>query len=272
MIKHLPFFTLVLAFSSSSLHAQQFEWGADGYTTNSGGGVFENVDGQGTILTITMSPMCYDITTTQNGTPVLQVGIDNQLPNQVQHEYIFELSQPVDFQFRVNQLNSWETTGSCYNDELQFSGNPIFFNKDNVTVTGNTVIPDGPYPSDGTVEVWYIQTDSFSITHGSGVSCNPGYIFLWPLVFPSVTNTTKVVESLGQVYPNPATDQVQIEWSSDEVNEFFLVDSAGRRYYPDHIQGRGFLEFNVADLPRGFYQVMLRCQDQRWLAGKVILQ
>jgi hypothetical protein len=160
---------VVFALIFSNAFSQDFNCSQDGYIDNSGGGFYTNIDGSGIDLTI--SGLVNDVCLSSQ----IYTGINNGQNTGEINLYQFTFSENVDVQFTIKDINQSPT--GCYYDFLFFPDSPLITNAQNVTLIGDSVLPPTAGWS-GEVTVTYYNISSFSITHGDGVSCNPGYVML----------------------------------------------------------------------------------------------
>lgn len=250
-------FFVISLILSVNLYSQQFSWGESGYISMSGGGYFPNVDGRGTNLTL--SGFINDVTI--NGSGCIRTGIDNQKKDSMQHTYEFNFSQPVDLSFSMSGINKREV-GSCYNDQLIFSGNPIFSNDTNVMISGDTVKPTNSSPIEGVVTVTYKNIQSFTIKHGAGILCNPGHIYICALKFESLTTMIQHLEMKFKVYPNPSNGIVNIEFQNNNssIREVKVISLPGDIVYSQKVDASS--QIDLSHLKHGLYFLSIKENGQ----------
>lgn len=158
--------------------SQVFDWYEDGFYYNQT--VYTDIDGSG--IDVTILGM-------QTGSPNsinyyynwLKVGIDNNGNQGIQHTYTLLFSEPVNLSFDIADINADSIDGFCFNDQLSFSGNPIFTQLESVLLNDTFVYPQVGAFQNGGIRVSYSNIDSLSFTHGTGNGCNPGHLFISPL-------------------------------------------------------------------------------------------
>ncbi len=184
---------VITLFICVNTFSQDFNCSQDGYVDNSGGGVFTNIDGSGIDLTI--SGLVNDICLSTS----LYLGINNGQATGASSIYQFTFSENVDVQFTINDINM--DLGACYYDFLLFTGSPVFTNAQNITIIGDTILP-APAGLGASVTVTYYNVTAFSITHGDGVSCNPGYISLSTVLINNVLSINEYSQSTPNIILN----------------------------------------------------------------------
>ncbi|MCB9223412.1 MAG: OmpA family protein [Crocinitomicaceae bacterium] len=171
---------LIAALLSICFHsnAQTFDWKQDGYLDHSTGGVFKNIDGSG--INLTIKGLVNDIA---HGTYV-KTGKNDQQEQHQFHSYTFTFSESVDVEFTISEINL-DTIKNCFDDELILSGNPMIIESNRVKIIGDTLRPNQVVHDfeQGHVKVSYHNINQFTIRHGSGKTCNPGYIMFSPIQF-----------------------------------------------------------------------------------------
>jgi len=264
----VPIFLLALCFSLS-LSGQSWNWSSDGYVSGSGGGTYADVDGQGTEMTV--SGLVNDFAACTVNDACIHVGIDDQESEGLQHEYQFSFSNPVTLHFNIDEINEGFL---CYTDLLSFTGNPEFSNASDVLISGNEVIPQYSHPVNGFVTVTYRDVTEFTITHGDGVSCNPGHVHISSLHFglPTSTNTDFLPLEQILVYPNPVQDQFTIENNSDTPIQIALINAQGQLLNEEMIASKAHAFFNTLPYPAGIYFAQFRREGRLIQTEKVMIQ
>lgn len=159
--------------------AQIFNWYSDGFAYNQTN--YFNIDGSG--IDIEVSGMGLGIP--EWGGPYVdwvKLGIDDNGMNNVQHIYTIKFSQTVDVAFEIGNIN-WDTVGLfCYNDQLVIP-NAQIVHSSMITSNFDTIFASwGEASSTGWVSLKYLGIDSLVVIHGEGANCNPGHIFISPLI------------------------------------------------------------------------------------------
>jgi hypothetical protein len=72
-----------------------------------------------------------------------------------------------------------------------------------------------------------------------------------------------------KIYPNPAFDQVNIDFSGD-TNEVIIFSLTGKQVYRNSVSGKEKLQINLQDLPDGIYVVEFQLNNERRLREKLI--
>jgi len=104
---------------------------------------------------------------------------------------------------------------------------------------------------------WQVRT----ICNGQQGSYSPSVLFTTLVQrTAAITETDKLQNVL--VYPNPAHSNVTLQFESDESAEgvLFMYDVAGREVRSEKLQilaGQNSMEFDIANLPRGIYLVVV---------------
>lgn len=211
---------LLLFFLSSKSYAQIFHWLDDGfmpYVTD-----YPNIDSSGIDLEI------YNMYT---GSPSggehyknwIIVGINNGADENIQHNYIFKFSEPVDVEFQIENINRDTVGGFHYNDQLILHNDPIIVDSSYVKIVGDTVF--GLWGSDpsiaGSLHLRYESVDSIVIQHGKGDIHNPGFIKFSPLVINNNGwSISKEYENRPFNVPNvftPGTDHINDEFTFELI-------------------------------------------------------
>ena len=176
MRSRFTYIIIILSLTQSHLaFSQTFEWGLDGYSEHSQGGVYKNIHNSG--IDIHVKGLYND--DCHFGYKNVRTGINNQSKGSIVHEYQITFSEKVDVTFSLFDLNH-DTLKMCFVDHVHFSGHPIFSNPKGVTINGNSI---SPFVEDGgNVTIKYHQVDTIIILHGRKESCNPGYIGITPLI------------------------------------------------------------------------------------------
>lgn len=188
------------------------------------------------------------------------------------------------------------TYNSTYTDSwaTQFSsGGYTFYRKGNTTVTadsyGTLITPNGTYTN--VMRVHFVQSYKDSAYIGTpylinytndeymwykeGINIQIATVYTTSVSNGStytggsyITGNVGINDSPEQqlatnIYPNPAKDQVSIEYSltSNQNVDYRLINSMGQQvkavYNTEGIQGNNTLKLDVADLPDGIYFTQL---------------
>lgn len=100
---------------------------------------------------------------------------------------------------------------------------------------------------------------------GSGFTYNIGFQQPYYDFFNSVLKA----ESAGyQIFPNPFSTAFRFEASS-EIERYFLLDASGREVFQSPTTGSDF-EYQVSDLPKGFYQLRVLMKDGKTMVAKLV--
>jgi hypothetical protein len=261
---------LLLALSIPlALFGQTWNWWSDGYESGSGGGTYLNVDGEGTDMVITGLVNDFAACTFMN--ECIEVGIDNQESEGLQHVYHFSFSNPVSVQFDIDEINEGFL---CYNDYLSFSGSPEFSNQTSVTIAGNTIIPEESHPINGFITVTYHSVTEFTITHGEGESCNPGHIHISSLNFDLTSNTGReltVAEEI-RLFPNPVGDRLHIENNYDTSIQVDVLNAQGRVVGQYAVSSTSTAYLDTSNYPQGVYFAHLRMEGRLIKTQKIIVR
>ena len=82
----------------------------------------------------------------------------------------------------------------------------------------------------------------------------------------AVENTTFIAPKLD-IFPNPATDYININFSNNEPNkkaQLVILDTQGKLVHEQSIEGQGSqsVRINIADLARGMYFAKIKIRHQ----------
>jgi len=75
-----------------------------------------------------------------------------------------------------------------------------------------------------------------------------------------------VIESAGEIYPNPVTGQANLEITLMHSSEIIIsvINNVGQPVYKDSemgIEGYNLININVSNLPNGIYNVLIQTED-----------
>lgn len=261
-------YTLLVAFSFAlQLSGQTWNWSLDGYVTGSGGGTYLNVDSQGTNMTI--SGLVSDFSSGQLGNKCVETGINDQESNGVQHHYQFTFSKLVNVTFSIDKIN----IGSpCYDDFLSFTGSPMFRDRKNVSISNNEIIPSYDAPIDGSITVSYDSISEFTITHGTGTSCNPGRIDICSMQLRPVSD--EVVQTLGELilFPNPARYESNIANTYDIPVEVRLFNMRGQLLSEQVVEADSRTRLDMSNYASGVYLLLFLSQEKMLDSKRLVIQ
>lgn len=234
---------LIFSLFNSIAFAQDFNCTLDGYIDNSGGGIYSNIDGSGIDLAISglVNDFCsssYIYTGLNDGQNTGQIDV-----------YQFTFSENVDVQFSILDIN--QNLSSNYYDFLLFSGSPDFSNSQFVTIIGDSVLPPATGWS-GTVTVSYNNISSFSITHGDGITSNPGYIMISNILINNFLSTNIVSETPGIIIGN---GYIKVSGNHNENPKFSIFDMLGKEMNPNFSYNDGLIIY-IDDFPNGSYYII----------------
>ncbi len=254
-------FTITILLLSLSVQAQfTFKWEQSGFEPGTDGGTYTNVGGSGIDLTISglvntdFFPAYYSVST----------GINNMEANQLTHLYTFTFSEPVSVSFEIDNINSdfeWE----CYNDRLLFSDNPSIQNDHDVHVNGNTVVPLDQGDIPGHVKVKYYKVTEFTIKHGSGQSCNPGYIIIGPL---------SIGREIYNIPLNPYSTFVQqeLEFNFDQkIMKADVYDCLGRLVDADKQIDEQDIIFDFKPVANAYYFIRVLLENGEYFTEEILV-
>ncbi|MDZ7848820.1 MAG: T9SS type A sorting domain-containing protein [Owenweeksia sp.] len=121
-----------------------------------------------------------------------------------------------------------------------------------------------PYTGDITYVFFDLNNPSDSVAH---------------TVSYEVNNTFAVAEidvsRLVNVYPNPAQDNVTIDYDLQSLNQasFELINVVGNKVYQKELNaGSGELKLSIDRLPRGVYFYLLRNEGETLLTRKLVIE
>ena len=88
--------------------------------------------------------------------------------------------------------------------------------------------------------------------------------------------TDVAVENVFQIYPNPASNKVYLEFTSkeSETNSVYLFDLLGKAIYSENIdviKGLNKKPIDLFDIPKGIYFLRLENKGQTLKATKVVV-
>jgi hypothetical protein len=259
-------FSFLIFFAKISA-AQTFSWCENGFLDNSSGGTFYNLSGTGIDLTISglYNSECYYWW----GGVHVKTGINNGIPQSVQHVYTFKYSAPVDIHFFIENI----TYGATFNhdDLLVFSGSPIFSEDYNVIVSEDSVYWNTAGWSPGSVKVNYYNTDSFSITHGRGNGFNPGFILIGPLVGPIQTALERNTEVDFSLFPNPNSGVFYIKQTEQIPYLLHIYNISGQLIYQKEIHDANE-RIEMPEAAEGIYIYRLQNSFGAQFGGKFIIK
>lgn len=257
ILKVIP--VVALLFLSANAHAQIFGWADDGYIDGSGGGTYNNIDNSG--ISLTISGLYNDNSAANNS---VKTGINNQAANGLIHTYSFSFSEMVDVAVEIENINLDTTNSSCYDDLLVFDNSPLILNAfpwGAITVSNDSVIPLNSL--EGEIEVRYSNITSFTVTHGRGVSCNPGFIRIRKLVInDNVLNVNDLFSSQKVFIYNDLKNEMSIDIANSTDVDFELFDAMGRKYNPSFTMNSGELKISTENLNVGNYFIRVVLDDQ----------
>lgn len=80
---------------------------------------------------------------------------------------------------------------------------------------------------------------------------------------PYLTLNTQLLENQVKIYPNPATNKVQVEWPIQNGNSLSikLLDMNGRVVYQKAVHQDYYTEFLINNVPKGMYILHLQSED-----------
>jgi outer membrane protein OmpA-like peptidoglycan-associated protein len=213
--------------------AQTFDWKEDGYSNYSSGGFYKDIDGSGVHLKIE------GLVNDEARRMYVRSGKDDQNAQKQIHTYTFSFSENVDIEFTISDINL-DTIKNCFDDELTLSGNPNIIESKGLKIIGDTLVHPYQIKRDfdqGNMTVQYQNVKQFKIRHGSGRSCNPGYVLFSPIKFQKTQRLVQfgadtlhfmdiLFESgqkqLNKAYNSPLDSLVALMKDVDTVNVILL--------------------------------------------------
>ncbi len=217
ILKFRSFYLIAFLLNGFLSFSQSFDWGLDGYSKNSHGGHYRNIDNSG--IDLTVKGLYLD--NSNLGWQNVQTGINNFTKGSIVHEYVFIFSEKVDLQFSVFDINQ-DSLGKCFVDHLKFSGTPIFTQLKDVQNEGTAIIPISEIG--GNLTISYYQVDTIIIQHGRAASCNPGFIGITPLLLnqnPLKKDTTHFANILFET--DKSRIQEQYKEQIDSLINYLMI-------------------------------------------------
>ena len=260
------FFVLFFFFIYSiNVSGQIFSWCDDGYVEYSGGGTFLDIDGSGIDLVVT--GMEYDNCLVDS---IMTPGINDQFMTSVVHNYGFSFSEPVDVGFKISNINQNDSLEpGCWEDYLILTGAPVLSNSVDISINGDTITPTS---SSGiaSVLVRYNGVTSFTITHGNGIGCNPGYIWIHRLII----NDNQIV---GIDEPSPLkiirlVNRMLLIEAKTTLDRVVLYDLQGKQILSFDNIGENQVTLNLGNLSSGIYLIVAHDTDDRRYVEKLVTE
>lgn len=78
---------------------------------------------------------------------------------------------------------------------------------------------------------------------------------------PAVSVSQAVLNSPAQLYPNPASDRLVVQWPDHKVRHFRIYDISGRQIRPAFLQSTALTEIDVSSLLSGLYFLHVIAED-----------
>lgn len=75
------------------------------------------------------------------------------------------------------------------------------------------------------------------------------------------TNEIGTMGSEMKIYPNPATDMINIEMNYKEAGEIFIFNTFGQLLVSDRFESEGELQLNVSSFPPGLYFLKMKTSE-----------
>lgn len=105
-----------------------------------------------------------------------------------------------------------------------------------------------------------------TVTDGNGCSATQ-----WAVLQGSMAGIAEAIENGDvKVYPNPATDVVNVDWSVEGVQTVRLMNLNGQTVEEINATGVSATTINVSELPVGIYMVAMEMQDGTSATTKLI--
>ena len=184
----------------------------------------------------------------------------------LQHEYYFEFSDSVTVSFYLSDINKGTYSSTeGWNDQLIFSGKPVFSEMESVNVIDSIVEPLEEYL--GLVKVTYPKTKGFSIKHGLGTdqAPNPGYI-----KFSALHLSKEIIADLVDVYPSPSSDFITLDSKSLDDYQVRVFDAIGQEVYHTMILSRSQQSVDISNWVAGMYLLQIYDGKKRLKTKKII--
>lgn len=90
---------------------------------------------------------------------------------------------------------------------------------------------------------------------------------------PSGLSEPKQPTNVLSIAPNPATENVTIQWNGEVLSTVRIIDAFGRTFYPPHIvSGNGNWRINTAKLPAGHYMIQAVSQYGLLASGRLLIE
>ncbi len=134
---------------------------------------------------------------------------------------------------------------------------------------------------------WYNPRTGGALQSGSVTQVSgPGAVSLgippaepdadWMILVRSDTTTVPAPTPLDparqwSIFPNPASEQVQVQWESLRPTRIQVRDSWGKRIWENEIRGSSMVELPAGNWPRGMYVVELEIEG-KWIRKKLLLR
>lgn len=132
-------------------------------------------------------------------------------------------------------------------------------------LSGHISVPQVADSTRSTTAIWLVRTDSMGcVTPG----CSEG----------DILNSTEVVpesstENILTTWPNPATDQITLQLSSERTERSFewrVFDLHGRSHFSTTLQAGAMLQISIEDWPPGLYSWQLWQNGQLLQIGRQV--
>jgi len=137
---------------------------------------------------------------------------------------------------------------NCYDSVYQFSKNTIQFKQDSLTAVIDSLIP----VRNPQIIVSNVQGDSLICGKFTGIQ-------------PTNTNTNII-----DIYPNPASRQVQINLHDLQVEQLELYDNTGRLIMAIPYPAKSTIEINTSQWAAGMYLIKVNLKDDQ-ITRKLLL-
>ena len=239
-----------------------FQWCYDGYQI--GGSTSYNVNNSGIDIEISgfVNESCF------GGT--VKTGLNNTQSDSIQHKYVFKFSETISIQFQVRNVNY----GTGYNDQLVFSGDPVFFESSGVTFSNDTIFPGaGSFDYDGTTNVYYAAVDSIEIIHGTGLGYNPGYIVFSEMylnAYPPDLPSTECFQ--GNHFLSKENQTLLLNKIYSDVVTIDLFNELGQDIPVKYSQEDEIIRFPIGNLSSGVYFVIVQLDCGQVISEKVFIE
>ena len=115
-------------------------------------------------------------------------------------------------------------------------------------------------------------TESFSVKITNSETSDEDFTVNVTLTLIGESITAATAVSLGNAFPNPASDNVTINYAVNGQSQLVVTDITGRQVMEKTLNGSGFINLNVEHLNKGVYLYGIRQDGKQQPMKKLIIK